>query len=129
MSAHHPATAQRAGITIKVALAEGQTFQNALGFRFVLPPVVLVQMTSGQFEHRQVIHRSAFLRQEAKDETFFHGHLTIVRSALAQQQGEKGGFTRAVGADQTNGLSAIDVKRHPAEKRASCVGLAGVGDG
>src|SRR5436190_24248626 len=87
----------------------------------MIMPVVLVQGPAGSnqvlvkidrdLEHRLVMDRSRFLRQEPERAAAVPRDLPLVRLFPAQNEIDERGFTGPVWTDQSNPFSAVHLKR------------------
>ena len=73
-----------------------------------------------EFEDGLVARRGRFLGQKAHRDILFEGDAAFVWAGLAEDQGEEGGFSGSVGADEADSIFAVDLEGDIAEERASC---------
>ena len=78
----------------------------------------------GQFQHRFIAGRRAFLRQIAEHDVAFLHDLAGVRLLLAEDDGKERGLPRAVRADQPDAVLAVQLQGHVGEQHPSAVSLA-----
>jgi hypothetical protein len=53
----------------------------------------------------------------------------FVGGVVAEDEGEEGGFARAVGSDEADAVTGVDLQRNVFEKRAAAEGFGDLGDG
>ncbi len=73
-----------------------------------------------EFEDSLVARRGRFLGQKAHRDILFEGDAAFVRAGIAEDQGEEGGFSGSVGADEADSIFAVDLEGDIAEERAPC---------
>ena len=157
VGAHDPAAAHGAGGAMMIALAEGQTSQDPLGFGF---EVVAVQLDKtrhglvmlgafligkitqqfvhlghffadgcGQLQNGLLSGGGAFLRQEAQSSSALQVDASGVRFVVPQDKGKKCGFSGAVGTDEADAITGVDLQGRLFEQEPAAEGFTDLGYG
>ena len=71
---------------------------------------------TGEFKDRFLTRRGRLLGEKAHGDIFFEGDASLVWAGLAEDEGEEGGFARAVGADEADSVFAIYLEGNVAEE-------------
>ena len=59
------------------------------------------------------------MREKAHGDIFFEGDASLVWAGLAEDEGEESGFARAIGADETDAVFAVNLEGDVAEESAT----------
>ena len=158
MGAHDPAAAHGAGFAVEVAVAEGEAAEDAFGFGFEGVAAEFVEAGEGfvvdffvaalgfvfldgffeggdfggdgggEFEDGFVCGGGGFLGEVAEGAAAVEDDAAVVGGVAAEDEGEEGGFARAVGADEADAFSVVDLEGDVLEEGAGAVGFRDFGE-
>ena len=151
VGAHDPSAAHGAGGNVEVGLAEGEAGENAFGFGLEVVAVVLDEggdgfvmfgrvfaregaqggvglghgrgRAGGELEHGFLARGGTFLGEEAEGASALEIDRAFVGGVVAEDEGEEGGFSGAVGADQSDAVPRIDLQRGVGKEGAAAEGF------
>ena len=88
--------------------------------------VVRLDRGQRQFQHRSLAGGSAFLGQMADHNILLARNGARVWLFLAEDEGEQGGFARAVGPDQSDAIGAVNLQGHIFKQDLRPIGFANI---
>ncbi len=122
MRPHHPSAAHLPQRPVEILLPKTQPGQNALGLGLALITIQLIVMSvrlkiDGQFQHRFIPRRRAFLGQMPDRDILLELNRPRIRRIRLEDQRKQSRFPRPIGPDQPKAVLAIDLQRDILKQR------------